>query len=305
MDEQAPVNPDIYPSFEPVTSTWQYVVADPSSKNAVIIDSVLDFDPAFNRIKTESADKLLKIVSSYGLTVTRILETHAHADHLTASSYLASTLSASQPRPKICIGHRITTVQGTFASKYSIPASELSNAFDQLLQDDEEFPIGNLKVKVLYLPGHTPDHVGYVIGPNVFTGDSIFNPDVGSARADFPGGSATDLYSSMQTLLSLPDEYRLYVGHDYPPDARPVAGETGEKIMAYTTVKEQREANKHVKLGTSEEDFVKFRSERDRVLGEPKLLHQALQVNVRAGRLPGDRVLRLPVKGEEGVLGVM
>jgi glyoxylase-like metal-dependent hydrolase (beta-lactamase superfamily II) len=302
--------PDIHACFEAMTATWQYLVADPETRDAVVIDSVLDFNPVSNQISTNTADGLLGLISKYNLTVTRILETHAHADHLTAATYLQQKLvDEGNPRPEICIGARITEVQATLASKYQINTSELANVFDKLFQDNEEFMIGEIRAKVLHLPGHTPDHVGYLIGENVFTGDSIFNPDVGSARADFTGGSAIALYSSSQTLLGLPEDYRPYVGHDYPPEAR-AANEVGEKHKAYTTVKEQREGNKHVKEGTKEEDFVKFRSERDAVLGEPRLLHQSLQFNIRAGKLPaatkgGDMFLHIPVKTSKELISLM
>ncbi|KAG9241362.1 metallo-beta-lactamase superfamily protein [Calycina marina] len=302
--------PNIYPCFEAVTATWQYVVADPKSRDAVVIDSVLDFNPASNHISTKTADSLLLFILKNNLTITRILETHAHADHLTAANYLQQQLiDQGKPRPDVCIGARITEVQSTFASKYGIETSELANVFDKLFQDNEEFTIGNLKAKVLHLPGHTPDHVGYLIGECVFTGDSIFNPDVGSARADFPGGSATTLYNSAKILLDLPEHYRLYVGHDYPPDSR--AGNTeGGKHKSYTTVKEQNQENKHVKSGTTEGEFVKFRLERDSMLGEPKLLHQALQFNIRAGKLPKasanhDMFLHLPIKAPKEVFEIM
>lgn len=302
--------PDVYASFEAVTATWQYVVVDPDTRDAVVIDSVLNFNPASNQISTEAADSLLKLISEHDLNVSRILETHAHADHLTAATYLQQQLiHQGKRRPDICIGARITEVQSTFASKYGIEAPELANVFDELFQREEEFSIGNLNAKVLHLPGHTPDHVGYLIGENVFTGDSIFNPDVGSARADFPGGSATALYGSVKTLLELPDHYRLYIGHDYPPESR-IENESGEKHKAYTTVKEQKEENKHFKFGTTEEDFVKFRSERDAMLGEPKLLHQSLQFNIRAGRLPkattgGDMLLHIPIKISKDLVNIM
>lgn len=302
--------PEIYTSFEPVTATWQYLVADPQTRDAVIIDSVLDFNPASNQISTDTADSLLRLAAKHNLAITRILETHAHADHLTAATYLQQQLlHQGKPRPDICIGSRITKVQATFAEKYQINPSELVNVFDKLFQDNEEFMIGNLKAKVLHLPGHTPDHVGYVIGDNVFSGDSLFNPDVGSARADFPGGSVTSLYASTQTLLGLPESYHLYVGHDYPPQERPENGQ-GMKHKPYSTVKEQRESNKHVKIGTKEEEFIKFRSERDAGLGEPKLLHQSLQFNIRAGRLPeatqgGGMLLHLPVKASKELADLM
>ncbi|KAH7333488.1 metallo-beta-lactamase superfamily protein [Rhexocercosporidium sp. MPI-PUGE-AT-0058] len=304
------MNPDVFPRFEPVTATWQYIVADPATRDAVIIDSVIDFNPVSNQIGTETADSLLSLVSENNLTVTHILETHAHADHLTASTYLQQQLvNQGKPRPDIGIGARITQVQSTFAPRYGVQDSELCNVFDKLFQDNEEFTIGTLTAKVLHLPGHTPDHVGYLIGENVFTGDSIFNPDVGSARADFPGGSALALYNSTRTLLDLPGHYRLYVGHDYPPESR-AENEAGEKFKPYTTVKEQRADNKHVNDGTTEEEFLKFRLERDSVLGEPRLLHQSLQWNIRAGKLPkatgaSDIFLHLPIKVSKELLSIM
>ncbi len=294
--------PEIQTCFEPKTGTFQYVIADPSTRDCVIIDSVLDFDSATNQISTTSADKLLAIVDNHNYKVTRILETHAHADHITASSYLQKQIfQKHQHRPSICIGKRITEVQETFGRRYDIDPSELHAIFDHLFSDDEKFAVGNLTAEVLHLPGHTPDHVGYMIGENVFTGDSIFNPDVGSARADFPGGSAKALYKSMRTLLALPAHYRLYTGHDYPPETREATGAEGGRERAYTTVGEQNESNKHAKAGSSEEDFVSWRSERDGGLAEPKQIHQALQFNIRAGHLPrasadGYRFLHVPLK---------
>jgi glyoxylase-like metal-dependent hydrolase (beta-lactamase superfamily II) len=294
---QSTMEPIIHTIFEPVTGTWQYVVADPSTKEAVIIDSVLDFDAATATISTGSADKLLALVAEQDYTVVRILETHCHADHLTASRYLQGQLESNGKRPEICIGSRIKDVQGLFGEKYGIPSSEMNNAFDHTFADNETFNIGSLEARVLHLPGHTPDHIGYLISSNVFTGDSIFNADVGSARCDFPGGSATALYNSIQTLLALPDEYRLYTGHDYPPADR----EGGKKERPFCTVREQKEGNKHVNETVKEGEFVKWRTGRDEGLAEPKLIHQALQVNVRGGRLPeeadGARFLKVKVKG--------
>lgn len=295
--------PEVHPHFEPKTSTWQYIVADAQTRKAVIIDSALDFDPAFNSLSTDTADSLLAFIDEHKYTVTHILETHVHADHLTASRYLQRQLvQRGQPRADVCIGKRIQIVQSTLAAHYCIDSSELdlASAFDHLFDDGEHFSIGNLDAYVLHLPGHTPDHIGYVIGGNVFTGDSIFNPDVGSARCDFPGGSAHALYASMKTLLSLTPYYRLYTGHDYPPAAR-ASLENGGKWKAYTTVEEQNSTNKHVRDGVSKEEFVKWRTERDATLSEPRLLHQSLQVNVRGGRLPrktaeGYRFLSVPLK---------
>jgi len=258
------IEPDVQTYYEPKTGTWQYVVADPDTKEAVIIDSVLDFDPATNQMSTDSADKLLAQVKKHGYTVTHILETHAHADHLTASRYLQTKLhQQSARRPDICIGQGIADVQQLFRAWYDIDPAELEAAFDHTFSDAETFAIGNIQASTLHLPGHTPDHIGYVIGSNVFTGDSIFNPDVGSARCDFPGGSAKQLYDSAQKLLNLPPHYRLYTGHDYPPDSRAEV-EPGVKELPFTTVAQQRAENKHVKSGTREEDFIKWRTDRDR-----------------------------------------
>ncbi|KAB8077469.1 beta-lactamase-like protein [Aspergillus leporis] len=272
--------PTIHPIFEKQTSTWQYIVACPQTHEAVIIDSVLDYNQSQSTISTITADKLLELVNVHKYKVTRLLETHAHADHLTAASYLQAQLQTYGSRVPICIGRRIRQVQDTFAGRYGVSPDELINAFDHLLDDDETFRIGNLTAKVLHLPGHTPDHVGYLIGRNVFTGDSIFNPDVGSARCDFPNGDADALYRSMQRLLALPDEFQLYTGHDYPPSTT----ESSREPMPFATVSEQRKRNKHV--GSGHEAFVKWREERDSGLNEPRLLHQALQVNIRGGKLP-------------------
>lgn len=282
------MDPIVHTFFEPKTSTWQYVVACSTTKDAVIIDPVLDFSLEKMAVSTESAHSLLEFVRSQGYRVVRLLETHAHADHLTASYYLQNELvSAGKFRPPICVGHRIRVVQETFARKYNIPDEEITNVFDHLFADDETFSIGKLTAKVLHLPGHTPDHVGYMIGENVFTGDSIFNPDVGSARCDFPGGDARALWKSMKTLLSLPPHYKLYTGHDYPPTGGSSDGQAaGRDAVPCVTVKDQRERNKHAKDEADEEQFVRWRAERDSGLREPKLLHPALQVNVRAGRMP-------------------
>lgn len=211
-------------------------------------------------------------------------------------------MQSGQAKPPVAIGKRIAQVQNTFAEKYDIPASELENVFDHLWEDDEDFNIGELKAQVMHLPGHTPDHVGYKIEKNVFVGDSIFNPDVGSARADFPGGSATDLWASTQRLLALPGDFRLYTGHDYPPASR-----EGGEAVPWTSVDEQRSGNKHVKVGSTEAEFVEWRRERDGLLGEPRLLHQALQFNVRGGILPkeNNRAFLVPIKGSHEVLSLL
>ncbi|EPS98649.1 hypothetical protein FOMPIDRAFT_131337 [Fomitopsis schrenkii] len=248
--------PTVYTFFENATSTWQYVVVDPHTRKAVVVDPVLDYDANAGTVTTQTADGLLVFVEMEGLKVRRVLETHAHADHLTAAQYIKQQLGGDIP---VCIGRRIEQM------------------FDCYFDDDQEFKLGQLSWSVMHLPGHTPDHVGYLIGKAVFTGDSIFNPDVGTARADFPGGNAEDLYASMQRLLALPADYRLF-----------------------STVADQRAANKHLKLGADKADFIAWRKQRDAVLGAPRLLHPSLQVNIRAGRLPppdaqGRVFFRIPI----------
>ncbi|KAL4958688.1 MBL fold metallo-hydrolase [Aspergillus stella-maris] len=286
--------PKIHNIFEPATGTWQYIVSDPSTNSAVIIDAVLDYNPMTQEITTKSADALLALIKKKGYTVSMILETHAHADHLTAASYLQSQLSKSQPNsPVIGIGHRISQVQKTFGDKYEIGPEGYKTVFGKLFADDETFPIGNLTGRAIHLPGHTPDHLGYMIGDNIFCGDSLFNTDLGTARADFPGGSAESLYNSGRKVLELPDHIRVWVGHDYPSGNR--------EPVPYMTVAEHKRENKHLKEGVSEEEFVSMRKERDGGLAAPKLLHPSLQINIRGGRLPketgsGLRLVHLPLR---------
>ncbi|KAK5163883.1 uncharacterized protein LTR77_010277 [Saxophila tyrrhenica] len=286
------MEPIVHHIHEPVTGTWQYIVCDPQSKVSVIIDAVLDYSKDSGMIRTASADQLLEVVTSNDYIVSHILETHAHADHLTASRYLQEVLAARQPahRPLLCIGNGISQVQATMGGIYNIQAREMQDSFNHTFSDGEEFSIGNLKATIMHLPGHTPDHIGYLIGSNVFAGDSIFNADVGSGRCDFPGGDAVALYRSTQKLLQLPGHYKIYTGHDYPPKDRcgPDGKETG--AVPYTTVEVQSRENKHVKTGTTMEEFVRWRRERDSTLLEPKLLRQAMHVNVRGGRLPAGPV---------------
>lgn len=296
--------PIVHTIFEPKTSTWQYVVSDPETKDAVIIDSVLDYDPASNTIGNTTAEALLALISGHGYNIVAILETHAHADHLTAARYLQQALlRRGKPKAPICIGRLITQVQHTFAQKYGVDEREYNGVFDRLLDDGDELPIGRVTGRVLHLPGHTPDHVGYKIGANVFVGDSLFQADVGSARCDFPGGDAHALFRSITAkLYALPPDYRIYVGHDYPP-----GGEGGRaEPCAFATVAEQRATNKHVRDGVDEAQFVAWRGERDATLAEPRLLHQSLQFNIRAGQLPatsehGHRFLHVPLKVPDDV----
>ncbi|CAG5152762.1 uncharacterized protein ALTATR162_LOCUS2902 [Alternaria atra] len=288
--------PVVHSLFEEKTGTWQYVVAHPSTKKAVIIDPVLDYDANTQMINTHTADSLLATISESGYHVERILETHAHADHLTAASYLQQCLYSQQGfKPPICIGKRIREVQDRFATRYGIATVEYESAFDHLFEDDETFEIGRLTVQVMHLPGHTPDHIGYQVGGNVFCGDSIFHADIGTARCDFPGGSAKNLYTSAQKLLKLPEDMRIWTGHDYP--ACPQRCEA----VPWMTVRDHKEKNKHLANDVKEADFLTLRKERDASLAAPKLLHPSLQINIRAGRLPqptlgGQRLMHLPIK---------
>ncbi|KAL2828543.1 beta-lactamase-like protein [Aspergillus pseudoustus] len=283
--------PTIHSIFESTTGTWQYVVADPATSTAAIIDAVLDYDPATQKIGTTSADALLSLVRKENYTVAMILETHAHADHLTAASYLQSRLTEEQgSRPPIAIGQRIDQVQRVFGQRYGLAADKYRGVFDRFFKDNESFNIGSLTATALHLPGHTPDHMGYKIGDHVFCGDSIFHADLGTARCDFPGGSAEDLFQSGRRLLSLPDHVNLWVGHDYPP-----TGEREEAVPCMT-VGEHKRQNKHLKLGVTEAEFVALRNDRDARLAAPRLLHPSLQINIAAGRLPQPAVIRLPLK---------
>ncbi|KAI5456936.1 putative metallo-beta-lactamase domain protein [Mariannaea sp. PMI_226] len=295
----ATTEPIIHDIFEPKTGTWQYVVADPSTSSAVIIDPVLDYDPVTQAITTQSADALLSLIKEKGYKVGKILETHAHADHLTAASYLQTQIFKAQGhRPSIGIGKRIGQVQKLFGEKYGIPRVEYERVVDKLFDDDEIFDIGQLKATAIHLPGHTPDHLGYKIGDNVFCGDSLFHADIGTARCDFPGGSANHLFNSGRKLLSLPDHVKIWTGHDYPPEQR-------DKPASWMSVEEHRKQNKHLRDGISEQEFVTMRQERDAGLAAPRLLDQSLQINIRAGKLPqpsesGLRMLHLPLKVKGG-----
>ncbi|KAL4817420.1 beta-lactamase-like protein [Aspergillus spinulosporus] len=294
-----PQEPTIHSVFESKTGSWQYIVADPSTGTAVIIDAVLDYDPVTQEISTSSADALLSVIQKEGYSVSMILETHAHADHLTAASYLQARLAQEQGgdhRPAIGIGEHIGQVQRVFGEKYGISPAEYRNVFDRLFRDNETFAIGSLTATALHLPGHTPDHMGYQIGNNIFTGDTLFHVDLGTARCDFPFGSAESLYRSGQRLLSFPSHVRIWAGHDYPPD-----GPEGRPPVPCTSVGEHRERNKHLKEGVSEQEFVAMRKGRDEGLAPPRLLHAALQINIRGGRMPnltgeGLRLIHLPLK---------
>lgn len=285
-------DPIVSPVFETSTGTFQYIVNDPSSLATVIIDPVLDFDPCTSSISTRSADTLVSLVRENNYNVAYILETHAHADHLSAASYLQSQFSKSGTRPQIGIGKRINKVQELFGRRYGVPLREYEVVFDKLFDDDETIRVGEMEIKAVHLPGHTPDHLGYQIGENVFCGDSLFHPLIGTARTDFPGGSADDLWASSQKLLALPEETKIWVGHDYPAE--------GREPTPFMTVAQHKQENQHVRIGTQKEDFLVMRTRRDGELGAPRLLHQSLQVNIRGGKLPGAddagrRVLHVPL----------
>jgi len=275
--------------FDTKTWTISYVVWDPSSRRAALIDPVLDFDFKSGRTSTEAADRIEAYVTAQGLTVDWILETHAHADHLSGAHHLQQRLGG-----RIAIGEHIRAVQASFKKLYNLERGFLPDGsqFDHLFRDGEVFKIGELQATALLVPGHTPADMAYLIGDAVFVGDTLFMPDVGSARADFPGGDAHQLYRSMRRILSLPADTCIYVCHDYPPP--------GRDAQWQTTVAEQRASNIHVRDGISEADFVALRQARDAALEVPTLILPSIQVNVRAGQLPpaddnGIAYLRIPL----------
>lgn len=276
--------------FDPVTATITYVVHETAPGGAcAIIDSVLDYDPKSGRTSTGSADRVADYVRQHGLKTEWLLETHAHADHLSAAPYLQRQLGGV-----IAIGQSIQTVQGVFKKIFNLePAFQLDGSqFGHLFADGETFRIGALTAQAIHVPGHTPADMAYLIGDAAFVGDTLFMPDVGTARCDFPGGDAHQLYRSIQRLLSLPAETRLYMCHDYPPAGREAAWQT--------TVAEQRRANIHVRDGIGEDEFVAMRTRRDATLSMPTLILPAIQVNIRAGHFPpaednGVRYLKIPV----------
>ena len=275
----AELNPIVHGIFDPATWTVTYVVYEKEGGGCAIIDSVLDYDPKSGRTSTESADKVIAFVQEKKLSVQWILETHAHADHLTAAPYLKQNLGG-----QTAIGGQITDVQRVFKGVFNLETTFQTDGaqFDHLLQMDETFAIGNLTAKALYVPGHTPACVAYQVGDAVFVGDTLFMPDVGSARCDFPGGCAKTLYASARKILSLPGSTRLFMCHDYPPDERPVCFQT--------TVAEQRAHNIHLHDGVTEAEFVRMRTARDATLTMPVLILPAVQINIRAGEFPPKEV---------------
>ncbi len=283
------LNPQVHGIFDSATWTVTYVVHQGPGSAAAIIDSVLDYDPKSGRTRTSSADKVIDYVQAHKLQVQWILETHAHADHLTAAPYLKQKLGG-----KTAVGEHITLVQKVFKGIFNLESGfrQDGSQFDLLLKDEETFQIGALSAKVMAVPGHTPACVAYQVGDAVFVGDTLFMPDVGTARCDFPGGDAKTLYASIRKLLSLPPQTRLFMCHDYPPNHRPVAFET--------TVAEQRAKNIHVHEGISEAQFVEMRTKRDATLEMPVLILPAVQINIRAGEMPpkeanGTAYVKIPI----------
>ena len=275
--------------FDPATGTVTYVASDPATARAAVIDPVLDYNHKSGHSSTTSAERVLDYLAVQGLQVAWILETHAHADHLSAAQFLKARTGG-----RIAIGENICTVQSVFQPIFNLEPSFLADGsqFDHLFKDGEKFMIGNIEATALLVPGHTPADMAYWVGDAVFVGDTLFMPDAGTARADFPGGNARALYQSIQKLLALPLETRIFVCHDYPPDSR--------KPHWQTSVREQRASNIHMHDGITEEAFVAMRSARDATLEMPTLILPSIQVNIRAGRLPpaednGISYLKMPV----------
>jgi glyoxylase-like metal-dependent hydrolase (beta-lactamase superfamily II) len=288
---QAPhSNPQVKTFFDEPTNTFSYVVKDPASNACAIIDSVLDFDYASGRTDVRSADDIIAYVKDNGLQVEWILETHVHADHLSAAPYLHKALGG-----KTGIGAMITVVQDTFGKAFNAGTefARDGSQFDHLFEEGDQFKIGALEGRVLHTPGHTPACLTYVIGDAAFVGDTLFMPDYGTARCDFPGGDARTLYRSIQKVLSLPGETRIFLCHDYKAPDR-------EEYCHETTVAEQRQYNVHVHEGISEDEFVRMRTERDATLAMPALILPSVQVNMRAGEMPpaednGQVYLKVPI----------
>ncbi|NVK40738.1 MAG: MBL fold metallo-hydrolase [Oceanospirillaceae bacterium] len=276
--------------FDEPTFTFSYVVQDPNSRHCAIVDSVLDFDYAAGRTSTASADAILAFIDREGLEVDWILETHVHADHLSAAEYLRQKTAAP-----LAIGSHIRTVQDTFARIFNAESTFAHDGsqFDRLLDDGDEIRIGDLVGRAIHTPGHTPACMTYLFGDAAFVGDTLFMPDYGTARCDFPGGDATMLYQSIQKLFRLPDETRLFMCHDYRAPGR-------DEYLHETTVAAERRHNVHVHQGIGESDFVRMRTERDRTLDMPRLILPSVQVNMRAGRMPpaednGQVYLKVPI----------
>jgi len=282
------IKPEVSAHFDEATNTISYIVKDPASDHCAIVDSVMDIDYAAGRITYDHADALIAEIEERGLKLDWIIETHVHADHLSAAPYIQEKLGG-----KIGVGDKIMVVQDTFGKVFN-EGTEFQrdgSQFDALFEDGDTYKIGEMEVFTIYTPGHTPACMVHVMGDAAFVGDTLFMPDGGSARADFPGGDAGTLYDSIQKVLALPDEMRLFMCHDYGPNGRDIQWET--------TVAEEKANNIHVGGGKSREDFIKFRTERDATLAMPKLIIPSLQVNMRAGEVPtdndGNPMLKVPV----------
>ena len=284
------MTPNVTAFFDPATFTVSYVVREPDGSNCAIIDSVLDYDPAAGRTDTSSADAIIAFIKAEKLTVAWILESHVHADHLSAAPYLQQQVGG-----KIGIGDQITVVQDTFGKVFNEGTAfqRDGSQFDALFKDGDSVNIGQMRVDVMHTPGHTPACLTYVIGDAAFVGDTLFMPDFGTARCDFPGGSAENLFNSIQKILALPDETRVFVGHDYKAPGR-------DEFAWETTIGEQKALNIHIGAGKPLEEFVSMRQERDATLGMPRLILPSIQTNMRAGQFPepennGVRYLKVPV----------
>jgi len=282
-------HPDVKAFFDETTFTVSYVVSDAANGRAVIIDPVQDYDPASGRTTTSSADAIIDYVSEHGLNIDWILETHVHADHLSAAPYIKEKLGG-----QTAIGASVSAVQNVFKGIFNLEDLDIDGSqFDHLFVDGETFKVGEIDARVIATPGHTPACVTYVIGDSAYIGDTLFMPDFGTARTDFPGGSAAQLYTSIQKIFALPDATRLFMCHDYKAP--------GRDVFAWeTSVSEQREKNIHINDAVSEKEFVAMREGRDSQLGMPKLILPSIQVNIRAGRFPeaennGIRYLKIPL----------
>lgn len=284
------MKPSVKTFFDEPTFTFSYVVSDPETKRCAIVDSVLDFDYAAGKTDTASADQIVDYVNAEGLTVDWILETHVHADHLSAAPYLQEKLGG-----QLSIGEHITTVQNVFGKAFNEGSAfqRDGSQFDHLFKDDEQFKVGNIEARAMHTPGHTPACMSYLIGDALFVGDTLFMPDYGTARCDFPGGDAHTLYLSVQKIFALPDETRMFMCHDYKAPGR-------DHYLNETTVGEERLHNVHVGEGKCEQEFIKMRTERDATLSMPRLILPSVQINMRAGHMPepeenGQSYLKVPV----------
>ena len=282
--------------FDEETSTISYVVYDMTSKKCAVIDSVLDFDFSSGTIDYHNAEKIISFIEKMELDLEWLIETHVHADHLSASPYIQKKLGG-----KIGISEKISDIQNIFGKTFNAGTEfqRDGSQFDRLFKDNDEYKIGSIKCKVINTPGHTPACTAHVIGNSIFVGDTLFMPDLGSARADFPGGDARELYRSIQKILSYPDDTLIFVCHDYPPTSR--------KVEWVTTVGEQKKKNIHVKTSIGEDEFVKVREARDKTLNMPKLIIPSIQVNMRAGNLPpaedsGDVFIKVPINSMKNLV---